>query len=52
LGDRIIVLGGSPAEVVFEQLVSLEETSREPVLLRADKAFAQMFTNLWEAMTL
>lgn len=52
LGDRVLVLGGSPGKIVFEQSISLSESKRDPVSLRANPEFANLFGNLWGALGL
>ena len=52
LGDRVLVLGGSPGKIVFEQAISLSESNRDPVSLRAQPEFANLFGSLWGALGL
>lgn len=52
LGDRVLVLGGSPSKIVFEQTISLTESKRDPASLRAQPEFANLFRDLWSALDL
>jgi NitT/TauT family transport system ATP-binding protein len=50
LGDKLLVLGGSPGRIVLETEVNLREEQRDPVTLRETKEFQNIFSLLWRTL--
>lgn len=49
MADRIIVLGGPPAEILLEVVVPIERP-RNPRTIRANPEYAPLRTKLWETL--
>ncbi|MFA6161196.1 MAG: ABC transporter ATP-binding protein [Patescibacteria group bacterium] len=50
LGDRLLVLGDSPCRILLETKVDLQESQRDPVVLRESQEFQRKFSLIWQTL--
>ncbi|RIL10539.1 MAG: taurine ABC transporter ATP-binding protein [Proteobacteria bacterium] len=47
IGDRVMMLGGRPAGILFESRIEIDESLRDPVSVRKSPVFQALFEKLW-----
>lgn len=50
VGDKVIVLGGQPASIIFESDINIAEEQRGPTEIRKTLEFQRLFDLIWKVM--
>ena len=51
IADRVILISGRPAKVIYDQEVKIEESLRDPLQIRKASGFQTNFDTLWKLLS-